>query len=214
CRRCPRLVAWREQVGVEKRAAYANEDYWARPVPGFGDPSARIAILGLAPAAHGANRTGRIFTGDRSGDFLYAALWRAGLANQPTSHDRRDGLRLEGVWISAAVRCAPPANRPSTAERDRCLPFAARELELLADVRVILCLGAFAWEAALALVAPELRPRPRFAHGAELALGSGRQILLASYHVSQQNTFTGRLTPQMLDDVLARAANAADVAGR
>jgi uracil-DNA glycosylase family 4 len=214
CRRCPRLVAWRERVGVEKRAAYANEDYWARPVPGFGDPSARIAILGLAPAAHGANRTGRMFTGDRSGDFLYAALWRAGLANQPTSHDRGDGLRLDGVWISAAVRCAPPANRPSPAERDRCLPFAARELELLADVRVILCLGAFAWEAALALVAPEIRPRPRFAHGAELEPGSGRPLLCASYHVSQQNTFTGRLTPQMLDDVLARVANAAAAAGR
>ena len=150
-----------------------------------------------------------MFTGDRSGDFLYAALWRAGLANQPTSHHRGDGLRLDGVWISAAVRCVPPDNRPSTAERDRCLPFATRELELLADVRVILCLGAFAWEAALALVAPELRPRPRFAHGAELAAGSARQMLLASYHVSQQNTFTGRLTPEMLDDVIARAANAA-----
>jgi uracil-DNA glycosylase len=155
-----------------------------------------------------------MFTGDRSGDFLYAALWRARLANQPTSHDRGDGLRLDGVWISAAVRCAPPANRPSPAERDRCLPFAARELELLADVRVILCLGAFAWEAALALVAPEIRPRPRFAHGAELEPGSGRPLLCASYHVSQQNTFTGRLTPQMLDDVLARAANAAAAAGR
>jgi uracil-DNA glycosylase family 4 len=206
CRRCPRLVAWREQVGREKRAAFAGEDYWARPVPGFGDPGARIAILGLAPAAHGANRTGRMFTGDRSGDFLYAALWRAGLANQPTSHDRGDGLRLEGVWISAAVRCAPPANRPSTAERDRCLPFAARELELLAGVRVVLCLGAFAWEAALRILAPELRLRPRFAHGAEIA---ATPALLGSYHPSQQNTFTGRLTEAMLDAVLARAVEIA-----
>jgi uracil-DNA glycosylase family 4 len=214
CRRCPRLVAWREQVGREKRAAFAAEEYWARPVPGFGDPGARIAILGLAPAAHGANRTGRMFTGDRSGDFLYAALWRAGLANQPTSRARDDGLTLDGVWIGAAVRCAPPANRPSTAERDRCLPFAARELELLSDVRVLLCLGAFAWEAALLLLAPERRPRPRFAHGAELDLGAERPMLLASYHVSQQNTFTGRLTPAMLDEVLARATNAATGAGR
>src|SRR5579863_6380120 len=165
CEACPRLRAYCAQIAREKRRAYRDETYWGRPVPGFGDPKAPLVVVGLAPAAHGGNRTGRMFTGDRSGDFLYAALWRAGLANQPTSHDRGDGLRLDGVWISAAVRCAPPANRPTTAERDRCLPFAARELELLADVRVILCLGAFAWAAALALVAPERRPRPRFSHG-------------------------------------------------
>src|SRR5665213_2133546 len=153
CRRCPRLVEWRELVAREKRAAFASEEYWGRPVAGFGDPRARIAIVGLAPAAHGANRTGRMFTGDRSGDFLYAALWRAGLAAQPGSRHRDDGQRLDAVWITAAVRCAPPANRPTPEERDRCLPFAVRELELLEDVRVILCLGAFAWDAALALLA-------------------------------------------------------------
>jgi uracil-DNA glycosylase len=198
CRRCPRLVAWREQVAREKRAAFAGEEYWGRPVPGFGDPHARIAILGLAPAAHGANRTGRMFTGDRSGDFLYAALARAGLASQPTSRSRDDGLALRDCWISAAVRCAPPANRPSPAERDNCLPWARRELELLADVRVIVCLGGFAWDAALRLLAPP-RPWPRFAHGAESA------PLLGCYHPSQQNTFTGRLTESMIDAVLARA---------
>jgi uracil-DNA glycosylase family 4 len=202
CRRCPRLVAWREEVGRRKRAAYAAQEYWARPVPGFGDPGARIAILGLAPGAHGANRTGRMFTGDRSGDFLYAALWRAGLASRPSSESRDDGLRLHACWIAAAVRCVPPANRPTPAERDACLPFFRRELELLEEVRVILCLGAFAWEAALRpLGAPS---RPRFAHGAELEIADG-PILLASYHVSQQNTFTGRLTATMMDAVLARA---------
>ena len=198
CRRCPRLVAWREQVALEKRAAFAAEEYWGRPVPGFGDPRASIAILGLAPAAHGANRTGRMFTGDRSGDFLYAALARAGLASQPTSRSRDDGLALRDCWVTAAVRCAPPANRPSPAERDNCLPWARRELELLDGVRVIVCLGAFAWNAALALVAPP-RPWPRFAHGAEAA------PLLGCYHPSQQNTFTGRLTESMIDAVLARA---------
>jgi uracil-DNA glycosylase family 4 len=209
CRRCPRLVAWREQVARERRAAFAAEEYWGRPIPGFGDPDAAIAIFGLAPAAHGGNRTGRVFTGDRSGDFLYAALWRAGLANQPTSRDRDDGLALVGAWVTAAVRCAPPANRPTPQERDNCLPFARRELELLANLSVVLCLGAFAWQAALAILAPGLRPRPRFAHGSELAAAAGRPALLGSYHPSQQNTFTGRLTAEMLDTVLARAAELA-----
>jgi len=206
CRRCPRLVAWRELVARERRAAFAGEEYWGRPLPGFGDPTAAIAILGLAPAAHGANRTGRMFTGDRSGDFLYAALWRVGLASQPTSRARDDGLRLRGVWVTAAVRCAPPANRPAVQERDNCLPFARRELELLDGVRVVVCLGAFAWQAALRIIAPASRPRPRFAHGAELAGAGRRPALVASYHPSQQNTFTGRLTEAMLDAVLARAA--------
>ncbi|GAC1439317.1 MAG: uracil-DNA glycosylase [Solirubrobacteraceae bacterium] len=197
CRRCPRLVAWREQVAREKRAAFAAEQYWGRPIPGFGDPAARVLILGLAPAAHGANRTGRIFTGDRSGDWLFAALHRTGFANQPTSISRSDGLRLSDCWVTAAVRCAPPANRPLPAERDRCLPFAARELELLTRVRVIVCLGAFAWQAACRLLS--ISPRPRFAHGAEHA------PLLASFHPSQQNTFTGRLTEAMTDEVLLRA---------
>jgi len=205
CRRCPRLVAWREQVAREKRAAYAGEQYWGRPVAGFGDPRARIAILGLAPAAHGANRTGRVFTGDRSGDFLFAALWRAGLANQPASRARDDGLALADVWVTAAVRCAPPENRPTPAERDRCLPYARRELALLAELRVIICLGAFAWDAALRLrSAPPPRPRPKFAHLAEQH-GKGDPVLLASFHASQQNTFTGRLTEAMFDAVLARA---------
>jgi uracil-DNA glycosylase family 4 len=212
CRRCPRLVCWREQVARERRAAHAGESYWGRPIAGFGDPGARIAVLGLAPAAHGANRTGRIFTGDRSGDFLFAALWRAGLANQPTSRSRGDGLRLRDVFVTAAVRCAPPANRPLPAERDNCLAFLRRELELLANLRVILCLGAFAWDAALRLPGKPPRPRPRFAHGAELEAGSaweGAPALLASFHVSQQNTFTGRLTEAMFDAVLARCAELA-----
>jgi uracil-DNA glycosylase len=207
CRRCPRLVAWREQVAREPRAAYAGQQYWARPLPGFGDPQARAVILGLAPAAHGGNRTGRIFTGDRSGDFLFAALARGGFANQAASTHRGDGLRLRDVWVTAAVRCAPPANRPTTAERDACLPWSVRELELLAGARALLCLGAFAWDAALRL-SVELggeshpRPRPRFAHGAESASGPFR--LLGCYHPSQQNTFTGRLTPQMMDAILRR----------
>ena len=214
CRRCPRLVAWRERVARERRAAFASEGYWGRPLPGFGDPAARVVLLGLAPAAHGANRTGRMFTGDRSGDFLYAALWRAGLANAPVSRTRDDGLELRGAWITAAVRCAPPANRPSVEERDNCLPFARHELELLSGVRVIVCLGAFAWDAALRITAPGLAPRPRFGHGAELAAGEGRPALVASYHPSQQNTFTGRLTEQMLDAVLARALELARTGGR
>jgi uracil-DNA glycosylase family 4 len=205
CRRCPRLVAWRELVAREKRAAFADWTYWGRPIPGFGDPAARVLVLGLAPAAHGANRTGRVFTGDRSGDFLFAALHRTGFANQPTSVHARDGLALKGAWITAAVRCAPPANKPTPAERDTCLPYAARELKLLGGVRVIVCLGAFAWDAALRLVAPSARPRPRFGHGAEYEVGPGDTLLLGCFHPSQQNTFTGKLTPAMIDAVLLRA---------
>jgi uracil-DNA glycosylase len=215
CRRCPRLVAWREQVAHERRAAFAEEEYWGRPLPGFGDPGARLLVLGLAPAAHGANRTGRMFTGDRSGDFLFAALWRAGFANQPTSTGRDDGLELRDAWISAAVRCAPPANRPTPLERDTCLPWSVRELGLLEEVRVVVCLGAFAWDAALRLIsavapdeAPALKPRPRFAHGAELM--GARYTLLGCYHPSQQNTFTGRLTEAMIDAVLLRARDLAE----
>jgi uracil-DNA glycosylase family 4 len=203
CRACPRLVEWRELVACEKRAAFADQDYWGRPVAGFGDPDAGIFILGLAPAAHGANRTGRVFTGDRSGDFLFAALFRAGLANQPQSFARNDGLKLTGAFVGAAVRCAPPANKPTPAERDTCLPYAERELELVAP-RVILCLGAFAWDAALRLTGPPPRPRPKFGHGAELEVDGGR-TLLGCFHVSQQNTFTGTLTESMIDAVLARA---------
>jgi uracil-DNA glycosylase family 4 len=209
CRRCPRLVAWREKVARERRASFAHERYWGRPLPGFGDPRARLLLLGLAPAAHGANRTGRMFTGDRSGDFLFAAMSRTGLANQPLSSARGDGLVLSGAWISAAVRCAPPANRPTPAERDACLPWTGRELGLLENVRVILCLGAFAWDAALRLTAmlgpggARRRPRPRFGHGAELA--AEPYTLVGCYHPSQQNTFTGKLTEPMIDSVLQRA---------
>jgi len=208
CRRCPRLVAWREEVAKERRAAFAEQAYWGRPVPGFGDPLARIVVFGLAPAAHGANRTGRMFTGDRSGDFLFAALSRASFANQPVSMGSDDGLVLRDIWITAAVRCAPPANRPTPAERDACLPWSVRELTLLEDVRVVLCLGAFAWNAALRLIAgehgtPLPSPRPRFGHGAELH--SEPYTLIGCYHPSQQNTFTGRLTESMIDTVLARA---------
>jgi uracil-DNA glycosylase family 4 len=210
CRRCPRLVAWRELVAREKRAAFATETYWGRPIPGFGDPAARVLVLGLAPAAHGANRTGRVFTGDRSGDFLFAALHRTGFANQPTSRHAGDGLALRDAWITAAVRCAPPANKPTPAERDACLPFAVRELAALRDVRVIVCLGAFAWEAALRLVTaagavPMPRPRPRFGHAAELRLDARAPLVLGCFHPSQQNTFTGVLTPAMIDAVLLRA---------
>jgi uracil-DNA glycosylase family 4 len=207
CRKCPRLVAWREEVARVKRASFAGETYWGRPIPGFGDPAASVAVLGLAPAAHGGNRTGRIFTGDRSGDWLFAALHRAGYANQPISVSRDDGLRLSGCWVLAAVRCAPPANKPTPAERDTCLPYAVRELELLGSVRVIVCLGGFAWDAALRLLAAlgheRLRPRPAFGHGAEVV--SGPYTLLGCFHPSQQNTFTGRLTEDMLDTILARA---------
>jgi uracil-DNA glycosylase family 4 len=208
CTRCPRLVAWRQEVARRRRPAFASEEYWGRPLPGFGDPAARVLVLGLAPAAHGANRTGRMFTGDRSGDFLFAALWRSGFANQPSSSALDDGLRLNGAWITAAVRCAPPGNRPTPDERDACLPWNVRELRLLGNVRVLVCLGAFAWDAALRLTAaadgaPPRRPRPRFGHGAELE--AEPYSLLGCYHPSQQNTFTGRLTEQMIDAVLVRA---------
>jgi uracil-DNA glycosylase family 4 len=211
CRACPRLVAWREQVGRERRAAFRDETYWARPVPGFGDPAASVLVVGLAPAAHGANRTGRMFTGDRSGDFLFAALHRTGFASQPTSTRADDGLTLTGVRITAPVRCAPPANAPTPEERRRCAPFLAAELRLV-EPRVVVVLGGFGWQALLDTLG-ELgwqvpRPRPRFAHGAELVLEhrDGRVVtLLGCFHVSQQNTFTGRLTPGMLDAVLIRA---------
>lgn len=202
CRACPRLVVWRERVAEEKTARFADWDYWGRPVPGFGDPEAHLLIVGLAPAAHGANRTGRMFTGDRSGDFLYAALHRCGYANQPTSASRDDGLRLTGAYVTAPVRCAPPANKPTPDERERCRPFFDRELALLPSVRVLLALGRFGWDVVCSSLA--IRPRPVFAHGAEAPLPGGR-TLLGSYHVSQQNTFTGRLTPDMLDEVLQRA---------
>ncbi|MFM8312545.1 MAG: uracil-DNA glycosylase [Ilumatobacteraceae bacterium] len=202
CRACPRLVEWREQVAADKRAAYRDDEYWGRGVPGFGDAAARVLVLGLAPAAHGANRTGRLFTGDRSGDWLFRAMHRAGLASQPTSVSRDDGLTLHGAWVSAAVRCAPPGNKPLPAERQCCRPFLQRELALLAQLRVVVCLGAFAHEVACAEFG--LRPRPRFGHGAEAPTPSG-VVLLGSFHPSQQNTFTGRLTEPMLDAVFSRA---------
>ncbi len=206
CRRCPRLVAWREEVAMTKVARFANETYWGRPVPGFGDPEAGVVLVGLAPAAHGGNRTGRIFTGDRSGDFLFASLHRTGFANQPTSVRRDDGLRLDDLYVAATVRCAPPANRPTPAERDACLPFLVRELELLTNARTIVALGAFAWDGALRTLAAlghSTRPRPPFGHLAEAAVGP--LTLLGSFHPSQQNTFTGKLTPDMLDRVFVRA---------
>lgn len=202
CRACPRLVAWREQVAVEKRAAYRDEDYWGRPVPGFGDPAARILVVGLAPGAHGANRTGRMFTGDRSGDFLYGSLHRAGLASQPSSTGPGDGLKLVDVFITSPVKCVPPANKPTARERATCQPFFRREVAALSKVRVVLALGSIGYQA----VAGEfdLQPRPAFAHGLEADLPEGRTVL-CSYHVSQQNTFTGRLTEAMFDAVLVRA---------
>ncbi|HEX2235005.1 MAG TPA: uracil-DNA glycosylase [Actinomycetota bacterium] len=207
CRLCPRLVSWREEVARSKRASFSREDYWGRPVPGMGDPSARVLIVGLAPAAHGGNRTGRIFTGDRSGDWLFASLHRCGFANQPTSVRRGDGLRLLDTYVAAAVRCAPPANKPTPRERDTCLPYLAREIALLARLRVVVALGAFAWDAVLrvssALGTEAPRPRPRFGHGAEVELG--RVTLLGCFHPSQQNTFTGKLTEGMLDGVFMRA---------
>jgi len=202
CRACPRLVDWREQIAREKRAAYRNEDYWGRPVSGFGDPNARIVVLGLAPAAHGANRTGRVFTGDRSGDWLFAAMHRAGLANQAESTSRDDGLELSDAWVTAAVRCAPPDNKPSIEERDECAPFLAEELALLKRCQVVVCLGAFGFQAACRHF--DVRPRPRFGHGAECVVDGG-PTLICSFHPSQQNTFTGRLTEEMLDHVFARA---------
>jgi uracil-DNA glycosylase family 4 len=229
CRQCPRLVAWREQVAAEKRAAFRDEEYWGRPIPGFGDPQARVLICGLAPAAHGGNRTGRVFTGDRSGDWLFAALHRARFANQPTSTHREDGLRLTDCYIAACVRCAPPANHPTTQERDNCLSYLVEELQLLKRTRVIVCLGGFAWEGILrALRAlghaprpqdepagqPGGRPmrKPRFGHGVEAS--AGRYVLLGCYHPSQQNTFTGRLTRPMLDTIMTRARVLTRPAGR
>jgi uracil-DNA glycosylase family 4 len=213
CHKCPRLVAWREAVAREKVARFRDETYWARPVPGFGDPDARILLLGLAPAAHGGNRTGRVFTGDASGDFLFAALHAVGLADRPTSVRADDGLTLIDTYITASVRCAPPANKPTVEERDTCAPWLALELGLLARVGVIVALGAFGWDAALRVLAEQghiVRPKPRFGHGAEVSVGPYR--LLGTYHPSQQNTFTGKLTPSMLEAVLRRARQIADVA--
>ncbi|WP_340539674.1 uracil-DNA glycosylase [Nocardioides sp. GXZ039] len=213
CRRCPRLVAWREKVAREKRAAFAEETYWGRPVPGFGSTEPGLLIVGLAPAAHGANRTGRMFTGDRSGDWLYASMHRVGLASQPTSTGLDDGLELIGARILSAVRCAPPDNKPSTEEKENCAPWLDDELRLVSpSVQVIVALGAIGWDAALRAARRAgwtvPKPKPRFGHGAEAILGGphGDVLLLGSYHPSQQNTFTGRLTEPMLDDVLGRAA--------
>jgi uracil-DNA glycosylase len=207
CAACPRLVAWRQQVAVDKRAAFRDEEYWGRPVAGYGDPGARLLVAGLAPAAHGGNRTGRVFTGDRSGDWLFAALWRAGYANQPTSRHRDDGLVLSDCYVTAAVRCAPPANKPTPDERDRCGSYLARELVLLERLRVVVVLGQFALDACCRVLG--VRPRPRFGHLAEFpvapASGLGPLIIVCSFHPSQQNTFTGKLTEAMLDAVFTRA---------
>jgi uracil-DNA glycosylase family 4 len=208
CRRCPRLVEWREQVAREKRASFADEDYWGRPVPGFGDPDASVYVLGLAPAAHGGNRTGRVFTGDRSGDWLFAAMHRTGFANQAGSFHLLDGLRLDGAYVGAAVRCAPPGNRPRPEERDNCLRYAQEELGLMPSVRVVVCLGQFAWDAAARLLG--VRPKPKFGHLAEHVADDSR-TMLGSFHPSQQNTFTGRLTEPMLDAVFERARELASV---
>lgn len=202
CRKCLRLVWWREKVALEKRAAFRDWEYWGRPLPGFGDPEAKLLIVGLAPAAHGGNRTGRIFTGDRSGDWLFAALYRAGFANQPTSSHRNDGLRLSGAYIAAAVRCPPPGNRPAPEERDNCLPYLQRELALLEEVEVVVALGGFAAEGVARVFG--LKRRPPFAHGLETPLPD-EKILLCSYHPSQQNTFTRRLTEPMFDAIFQRA---------
>jgi uracil-DNA glycosylase family 4 len=211
CRACPRLVTWRERVAVEKVARFADEAYWGKPVPGFGDPRAPVAVVGLAPAAHGGNRTGRIFTGDRSGDFLFASLHRTGFANQPTSVARGDGLRLEGLYVTAVNRCAPPGNRPTPEERDRCLPYLSRELAALGNLRTVVALGAFAWDGVLRAASSlghEIRPKPRFGHGEEATVGPWR--LVGCFHPSQQNTFTGRITPAMIDEVFERARTGAD----
>lgn len=210
CRRCPRLVRWREEVARKKKAAYRNEAYWGKPVTGWGDPAARIVVVGLAPGAHGANRTGRMFTGDESGRWLYRALWKAGWASQAESTGRDDGLELRDVWITAPVKCAPPGNRPTPRERDHCAGFFDSELGLLPEARVYLALGSFGFEAVARYYG--LRPKPKFGHGAEVALPGGKW-LLGSYHVSQQNTFTGRLTEPMLDGVMKRAARRAGLSG-
>lgn len=202
CFGCPRLVAWRERVATEKRASFADETYWGRPVPGFGDPAARLLVVGLAPAAHGGNRTGRVFTGDRSGDWLFRALWRAGYANQPTSVHVDDGLRLTDAYVAAAVRCAPPDNKPSVEERDTCLPYLEREWALLHRVGVVVVLGSFAYQVMAGMTG--LRGRPKFGHGVEAVLLDGRTVL-CSFHPSQQNTFTGKLTEPMFDAIFERA---------
>lgn len=210
CRLCPRLVGWREKVAREKVARFADQEYWGRPVPGWGDPEAAVLILGLAPAAHGGNRTGRIFTGDRSGDFLFASLHRTGFANQPTSVSKDDGLRLQGAYVAAVNRCAPPVNKPTPQERDNCLPYLKREIAELEELRVIVGLGAFAWDGALralAGLAHSVKPRPRFGHLAEAQIGPF--VLLGCFHPSQQNTFTGKLTPNMMDEVFERAGDLA-----
>ncbi len=226
CRSCPRLVAWRESVAREKRSAYRDDEYWGRPVPGFGDPRAGLLVLGLAPGAHGSNRTGRMFTGDRAGDWLYRALHRAGFASQAASVGRDDGLELRGAFVTAPVKCAPPANKPTPGERDACRPWLEAELDLLPDLRVVVALGSFAWMQALAVL--ERRgftvptPRPRFGHGAEVSLGPAggpgtrrgpALALLGSYHPSQQNTFTGTLTEEMFDTVWVRARELLSNAG-
>ncbi|MBV8385363.1 MAG: uracil-DNA glycosylase [Acidimicrobiia bacterium] len=202
CFACPRLVEWRERVALEKRAAFQDEEYWGRPVPGFGDPRATLLIVGLAPAAHGGNRTGRVFTGDRSGDWLYGALHRAGYANQPTSVSLDDGLELEHAYVAAAVRCAPPANKPTTEERDTCLPYLRRELELLTDVRVIVVLGQFAYDVMVRELG--IRPKPKFGHGVEVEVPDRNLTIVCSFHPSQQNTFTGKLTEEMFDAIFQR----------
>ena len=213
CRRCPRLVAWREAVAADPPRRHEGESYWARPLPGFGDPYARLLVVGLAPAAHGGNRTGRIFTGDRSGDWLFAALHRAGYANQPTSTHRDDGLRLKRAYIAAVVRCAPPANKPTPEERDNCLPYLERDLRLLENVHVIVALGSFAWDGVLAVLrrigVDVPRPKPKFGHGAEVRVGP--YTLIGCFHPSQQNTFTGKLTEPMMDEVFQRARSLAEV---
>ena len=207
CRACPRLVEWRERVAREKVARFSDHDYWGRPVPGFGDPRASLIVVGLAPAAHGGNRTGRIFTGYRSGDWLYASMHRTGWANQPTSTAPDDGLRLLGAYVMAIVRCAPPGNKPTTSERDACLPFHLRELTAMATLKVVVALGSFAWDNCLrahtALTGERVSPRPKFGHLAESDLGE--RVLIGSFHPSQQNTFTGKLTEPMLDAVFERA---------
>jgi uracil-DNA glycosylase family 4 len=210
CRLCPRLVEWREEAAASPPARFAGERYWARPLPGFGDPEARVLIVGLAPAAHGGNRTGRLFTGDRSGDFLFASLHRTGFANQPTSITAEDGLTLSGAYITAVVRCAPPDNKPTPLERAACLPYVVREIGLLTELRVVIALGSFAWDGALRAIGDRgfrAPARPAFGHLAEARVGP--YVLLGSYHPSQQNTFTGRLTPPMLDEVMIRARRTA-----